>query len=228
MKRGRPSQARKALARARRAPPPPPPPPAAEKAFDARDLFRLETRFVELRRDKQRDEVEQTIELGEILIEAKPKLSRTYHLWLSKRLHVQSSTAANYQTLAKFAGEKPGVIHRWKELGTSKLYRLARITDKGLGKALATPGLAEMTDRQFAALTKPFVARTRKVTGNMTAHGIRQEVQGFTRKLDEREVPEIDKPEILAGLKKDLVGLIRAARAFLGKLPRWPKAGAKG
>jgi hypothetical protein len=207
----RPSKILQALERARL-------PASASDPLDDPRIARLAERFSELRREAFRNLVDRGIELGEILLEARPLLKGHYHRWLEERLEVQDGTARNYVALAALAHQEPGVIQRWKELGPSKLYRLARISPGGRREVLRAEGLREMTDFEFSALTRRHVLSVRKVTGNMRAHGLRMKVRSFAKLLEGTRLPRIEDAAMRAGLRDDLLELGRRARSLAASL----------
>jgi hypothetical protein len=131
---------------------------------------------------------------------------------------VDRATAANYAALARLASEAPGIVQHQKELGASKLYRVARVPAAARRRLLRTPRLAEMSDAEFAALTAPLVPRRRKVSGNMKAHGLRMRVRAFSDRLRAFRPGPIDDPDMRAALREDLVEAARLARALWSRL----------
>jgi hypothetical protein len=75
-----------------------------------------------------------------------------------------------------------------------------------------------MTDREFAALAAPHVVKTRTVSGNMRLHGLRMKVQGMTDRLRGATLARADDDQVVAGLRRDLQDLARAAREVLSRL----------
>ena len=111
------------------------------------------------------------------------------------------------------------LIERHKDLGVSRLYRIARLPPDARAALLATPGLARLTDGEFAHLvadTEPAPARL--VTGNMRGHGLRVKAQAMTQKLRGQRAPQIADADMRLAVKKDLLELSRAARELADKI----------
>lgn len=206
----RPAKIDKALARARKRPPADP--------LDAPAIVAITKEFLALKVDIYRTLVDKAIELGQILIRAKPLMKGHYERWEHDHLGIDPNTGDNYVALAKLAEKSPRIIHRWKELGPSKLYRLAHLKPSARQTVLQTPGVSGMIDARFADLTGRYVVRRRKVTGNMRAHGVRMRVQAYTRKLTATKLTAVADASIRSGLRADLQELIRAARALAATL----------
>lgn len=192
----------------------------APVALDIPEVTALTERFHELRRQGARTIVDLSIELGAILEEGRKVLAGSFHRWLRERIGIEPQTARNYLALARMARESPGVIERWKELGASKLYRVARLPRDGQRAVLRAPRLAEMTDREFKDVTAPFLVQERKVTGNMRAHGLRMKLQSFRRDLAAARISGIQDDTIRDGLREDLESLGRTVETLLGRLDK--------
>lgn len=191
---------------------------ASPVTLDSPPVGKFTERFLELRRQGFRDLVDMAVELGEILIQARPLLRGVYQKWLREHLGVDPATAENYVALARLSKEAPHVIQRWKELGPTKLYRVARLPPPGRSAIFKVRGLADMTDGEFVEVTARYLVRRRKVTGNMRAHGLRMKVQGFTQRLARTRLPAIEDDQLRSDLRRDLVELARRVRELLGKL----------
>src|SRR4051812_48734485 len=87
----------------------------------------LAARFHEARRQALRTLVDMTVEAGQVLLEAQRRLGPSYARWLRERLHLEPSTARNYVSMARLAAESPWAVERYKQLGASKLYQVARL-----------------------------------------------------------------------------------------------------
>jgi hypothetical protein len=209
---GRALIAVKALPRARVRPPP------VDPLEDSR-VARLTERFLELKRQVYRNLVDVAVELGEILEEGKEILGKSYPRWLDDGLGIERRTAGNYLSLARVARESPGTVQRWKELGATKLYQLARIPAAARREVLRKEGLQGMGDREFSALIRPHVVRRRTVTGNMRAHGFRMKVRAFLETIEGARLPGIESAEIRSGLRRDLLLLSRRAVELARRLP---------
>jgi len=182
--------------------------------LESKDILLLSTRFIELRAQLFRDLVETTVELGQVLREARPLLHGHWARWL-QRMQLTPRTAVNYMRLAQLAEQSPRIVTEWKELGTSKLYRVAALPPparKTLLKRSERDGLLQMNDREFAALTKPHMARRRKVTADMRVHGLRMKLAAWSKTLAAAKTRGIKSPELKRGLDEDLAALIRVAR----------------
>lgn len=178
----------------------------------------LTARFVEVRAAWFRDTVDAVVQMGEILREGRERLSGSYGRWVEERLHLDRSTAQNYVRLAEYARHAPGEFERHKQLGISKLYKIARLPVEARRAVLATPELSRLTDGEFHSLTASSLPPARKPSGNMKAHGLRMRVQAATAVVRRAPPSHIGNPEMRAGLKKDLIELARAARALAGKI----------
>lgn len=187
-------------------------------ALEAPEVVRATERFLELRRQILRDAVDTIVELGQILMETRPLLRGHYHRWLTERLHIEPSTASNYMDLARLADASPGSIQRGKELGIAKLYQVARLEPAGRRTVLRAPGLERMNDLQFSTLVARHRVSTRRVTGNMKAHGLRMKVQAFADVLEGIRRMSVDNPAVRAGLAADLRRVERAASGLRRRL----------
>jgi hypothetical protein len=177
-------------------------------------VVRFTERFLELKQQAFRDLVDTAVELGEILVEARKALWGNYRRWIRERLQIDRSTADNYSALARLARESPAVIQRWKELGPSKLYQIARLPAPGRRAVLRLPRLQERTDREFSELVRPHRVLRRKVTGNMRAHGLRMKVEAWIRTLDGERLPRVENGALRVRLRQRLLDLARRARAL--------------
>jgi hypothetical protein len=186
--------------------------------MDAPAVLRLTERFLELRREIFRNLVDRAVELGELLLEARPLLRGQYQRWLRERLGVDGGTAENYLRLARLARDSPGVLQRWKELGVSKLYRIARLPAPARKKVLRLDRLAAMSDREFSEATSDYLPPLRKVSDNMRAHGLRMRLRAFTGVVAATRALEITDDRLRAGLRADLAALARALRALGGRI----------
>jgi hypothetical protein len=207
---GRPSKVTTALVRAELV--------TATEPLDAREVVRLTARFLELKREAFRSLVDRAIELGELLLEGKGVLRGHYMRWLRERLGIEHQTGENYVHLARLAHDSPAIIQRWKELGPSKLYRLARLPPEGRRVVLKRRDVPQMTDREFSELTDKHLVRRRKVTGNMRAHGLRMQVRAFSGTVRQSRIPDIEAPALRAGLKAEIAGLVRVLRELSARL----------
>lgn len=186
--------------------------------LDAPAVQTLTARFVEVRATWFRDTVDAVVQMGEILREARERLPRVYTRWVEERLHLDRSTAQNYVRLAEYARHAPGELERHKQLGISKLYKVARLPVEARRALLATPDLVRLTDGEFHELTASSLPPARKPTGNMKAHGLRMRVQAATAVVRRAPPGQIGNPEMRAALKKDLLELARAAREMAGRI----------
>jgi hypothetical protein len=178
-------------------------------------IERLSERFLELHREGFRTAVNLVVELGQILLEAKPRLRGSYARWLD-RLGVSPQTARNYESLAQLSARHPGVIEQWKELGPAKLYRIGALSQEGrraILKPNAAPRLQAMNPREFAELTRRYVVERRKVTPEMKAHGLRMKLAAWVQALEAVRLGGITSEEMRAGLLGDLGALGKAAAA---------------
>jgi len=184
----------------------------------ARDaaLERLTARYLELRQQAFRDAVDTVIELGEILIQVEALLGREFGDWLD-RVATADRTAHNYVALAELAEEQPGVIQTWKELGPTKLYRIAHLpasSRRALLKPSQAEKLADATDREFAEIVAPYVVKKRKVTADMRAHGLRMKVKAWTNTIRSTRVRGIKDADLRKGLDAELGELVRGIEAL--------------
>ncbi|MEK6609152.1 MAG: hypothetical protein AABZ30_15950 [Myxococcota bacterium] len=206
---GRPVKAAQALVRARA---------HALVSLDDTRVVRLTERFLELRRQAFRDAVDTVAELGEILREGRTLLAGVYLRWTEDRLGIDYKTARNYEALAHLAAEAPDVIQRFKELGPSKLYRVARLAPAARRVVLRTPDLHDMTDQAFAEVVAPYIVKGRPVTGNMRAHGLRMKAQAFGERLRRLRLPAIRDDAMRAGLRDDLIALADEIKRLASRL----------
>ena len=164
MKTGRPSKITKALALVKKSPAPAiTPAPAVGKA-DLTDpkLIALAARFQELQQQTFRDLVEAAVELGGILLQARPLAAGSFGAWLEE-VGVSHASAMNYMGMATLAKHQPQLIERWKELGPTKLYQVARLPAEAQKDVLQTKKrdeILQMNDREFAALVEPHLPKS--------------------------------------------------------------------
>lgn len=178
----------------------------------------LATRFEELRRQGLRTLVDLAVELGELLLAARPLLHRSFGTWTRERLGLEHSTAGNYVAMALMARQSPQVIERHKELGVSKLYQLARLPAPARQELLRRPDLGSKTDRELKRLVDPYRERTRKVTGNMRAHGLRQKLASYTAALKTARLGRLTDDDLREALREDLRTLRRVVDEALDRL----------
>lgn len=191
---------------------------APSSPIDTPEAIALAGRFQELRREGMRTLVDLAVSLGQILIEAKRALKGSYHVWLRERLGLEQSTARNYVAMGQLAREAPAVVERHKELGAAKLYQVARLLPEARHEVLARRDLPQLNDRQFHAVVAPHRTRSRKVTGNMRAHGLRLKIQSYTRTITAARPGRITDDETLAALKRDLAALQGAVETLAARL----------
>ena len=180
-------------------------------------LVDLTRRFRHRRARMYGDAVEAVVELGRILIEGKERVPGRFLKWLDD-LEVEQPTASRYMRLARLAEEDGGLVRRWKALGTTKLYRIASLPGEAQAKVLrpAEAGrLLGMNDREFSAHTKPLLKRRRTTTVDMSAHGLRMQVQAWIDDLKKAVVAGIQSETIREGLQDDLKTLIKEAHRVL-------------
>jgi len=197
LKKGRPSKAVKILAASGGRKP---------EALSGTQVLRLSERFLELRRQLFRDAVDTAIELGEILEEGKGVLPRAYGRWLD-RLGVTRATANNYVRLAVLARDEPGVIQSWKELGSSKLYRVASLTTRGRKSVLKgrqSSRLLDMTQKEFTEFTAPYMRLKRKTSPDQRAHGLRMKVRSWSEDLHGTPLAGVRNQALRESLREDL------------------------
>ena len=193
------------------------PPSARDLAYEA--AREHEARFLEARRGLVRDTVDAVVAMGGILRAARHALGAGYLPWVSDRLGIDRTTAANYVVVAELARHSPAVIERHQDLGVTRLYRLGRLPPEPRAAVLATPGLARLTDSEFATLLAGSEAPpARRVTGNMRGHGLRIKAHAMVEKLREQRAPRIADPQMRAAVKEQLLELSRAARELADKI----------
>ena len=179
---------------------------AARATIEATEAA-LAARFHEVRRQGLRTLVEVSVECGRVLLEARVALRGRYRLWLKEQLRLERSTAANYISIATLARAAPALVERHKDLGVSKLYQVARLEPDARDEVLGTPDIATMNDRQFQKVVSPHRKRTRKVTGAMRAHGMRERVKSFSARLAGWRPGRIAEAEARKELRDDLRAL---------------------
>ncbi|MEK6608327.1 MAG: hypothetical protein AABZ30_11745 [Myxococcota bacterium] len=197
-------------------------PPKSADPLDDPEVRRLEERFLELRTQLYRNAVETAAEMGELLRRARPHLSGHYHRWLG-RMGLSGETAANYERLAALADAAPRILVQWKELGATKLYRIARMTPEGRRRLLsrARPDdLIALNDRDFAERTRGFIERRRKVTSSMRAHGFRMKMRAWSAavKTFADVCGGVEDAQLCRDLRGEIERLARELRALAARL----------
>lgn len=182
--------------------------PAPASPIDSPEAAALAARFHEARRQGARTLVELAVELGQILLEGQRSLDLAFRPWLRERLGLELSTAHNYMAMGRLAREAPAMLERHKDLGASKLYQVARLEAPGRHAVLSTPGIAQLTDRDFKRVVDPHRPRRRKVTPAMRAHGLREKLKSYTTAIG------AFKPGKLAGAEAMRAGLLADAKAL--------------
>src|SRR5262245_39727625 len=104
----------------------------------------LTARFLEVRTQVVRQLVEAGVEMGQILEEGRKRFGGYYAEWVTERLGLVVTTAANYVALYRLARHSPALVERHRELGVAKLYKLARVSTERRDELLRTPGLLQM------------------------------------------------------------------------------------
>lgn len=184
--------------------------------LESRAMIRLAARFQELRRQLFRDAVDTAVEMGDILREGRALSGNRYSHWL-EQLGITYATGRNYESLALLAEEQPRILQRFKELGPTKLYRIALLDDEGrkaVTESLGPEKLVAMNLEEFSAVTKPYVKKRRRVTADMRAHGLRQKVRSWNDTLRAARIGAIRGD----GLRKDLGKKLKALAAIAAKL----------
>jgi hypothetical protein len=213
MKRGRPTKAGRAIARA-----------VVPQVLDA-TIASLTTRFHELKEQLLRDAVETMREMGEILEQGAARLGRRrYGAWVEQDLGISRAAASNYVRVLELSRTTPRLFLDWKELGASKMVRLARVAPRrrrtAVRKKLRGKDVHEMTDAEFAVVTRPYIEHKRKVTGNMRAHGLRMKARALHATLERAcgELSDVSDAAIRTALRADLEALARVARRLRARL----------
>lgn len=182
-------------------------------------LERLAGRFAEVRSQSYRYLVDASRDAGDVLVQARRLLPDPYDFnrW-RETLDVSRASAANFLNVAALAHHAPAIYERWRGLGPSKIYRLARLSPRARDAVLAKPGIEAMNDAAFALLCFPHEESPDNVTPNMLGNGLVQKTLGMRRKLDDWELPPITSDEVRKNLKQGLLELARKARALAGQL----------
>jgi hypothetical protein len=190
----------------------------APRGLDPR-LERLAGRYTEIRSQAYHYMVDSSRDAGVVLDEARKVLTdpRDFNRW-TEALGVSRGTVTNFINVARMARHSPGLYDRWRSLGPSKMYRVARLVPAAREAVLATPGIAEMNDAVFARLCSPLETVPVAVTGNMRGNGLVQKARGMSDKLDRWKLPKITSKAVRDNLKQGLLELARKARALAGKL----------
>lgn len=181
MKRGRPAKIGQVLEAAKKL-------PATQADLQDPRMVALTARFRELQHQAFRDLVGAAVELGQLLVEGKTLISGRYAEWLDE-LGVSRKSADNYMSMYQLARQHPDVIERWKELGPTKLYQVARLPD-GSHREVLQPKkreeILQMNDREFTALVTPHLPKSRvTVTPAQKASGLRQKAVSWRNQLGE-------------------------------------------
>jgi len=209
---GRPSKARAILVRAKDTLP--------TSGPSEQRLERLSGRFGEIREQSYRYLADSSRDAGLVLEEARKILvaKADFNQWRAS-LGVSRTSATNFVNVARLARQAPAVYERWRILGPTKLYRVARLAPAGRTAVLAKPGIEELTDAEFALLCAPHETEpTVEVTGNMVGQGLVQKALGMNGKLGAWQLPAITSDEIRRQLKKELLQISRQARELARKL----------
>jgi hypothetical protein len=180
----------------------------------------LTERYQELRRQAFRDAVDLTIELGQIVIDVHARLREGFGAWLDE-VGTTERTARNYVALARLAAEAPGIVQRWKELGPSKLYKVATLPAPARSKVLRKADgekLLKATDEEFAAIVAPYSTQGRRVTAEMRAHGMRMKVQAWAQQVKSARLSGIEDAAKKAELRAEIASLVRALEALARSL----------
>lgn len=188
-----------------------------------RQIDRLSSRFLELRQQLARDAVESMREMGRVLQQARALLDRDYGRWIEDELGISRAAGSNYERVYELSQTTPRLFIDHKELGASKMIRLARVVPKMravvLKQKTAKKTTADMTDAEFALITKPYLQRPRKISGNMKAHGLRMKLRALTQTLrTATRYPKITDANMRKRLIADLKATAVAANSLARKL----------
>ena len=188
----------------------------------ARRVDRLTARFRSLNDQLRRDAVETIREMGELLAQGAELLRGSYTEWIDDDLDISRTAAGNYRRIFELSESTPALFVKWKEIGASKMIRLARMEprkrERAVQKKLSGKDVFAMTDADFALATKEFVTRSRTVTNNMRAHGLRMKVSALTSFVRDGLSFVPDKPDVRQALHRDLAALVAAAQRLQKKL----------
>lgn len=216
MKRGRPSKAMAVAGKAKTVV------TAAQRAARGRRMQRMTASFLVLKEQLRRDAVETIREMGKILQEGATLLRGTYTEWIEGELGISSAAARNYRRIFELSESSPALFVDWKEIGASKMIRLARMPPgkraRAVQKKLRGKDVFAMTDAEFAVATESFVTRKRTVTNNMKAHGLRMKVNALNSFLREGLSLVPDKADVRRSLHRDLATLIATAQRLQKRL----------
>ncbi len=137
---------------------PPPPDP-----LEAPEIRRLTEEYLRLRASGESHAVEATIEMGQKIRTAKPKIRGRVERWFREDLHVSKVTASHQQALAEFADRDPSAVTALRLLGVAKLFRVCRLQKRGV-TALRRHTLDDLVAMSLRRFTK-FTNRHRLTPG---------------------------------------------------------------
>lgn len=189
-------------------------------ALQDTEVRALTARFAELRLELFRDAVDTVIEMGKLVSEIRPLVKGQFLAWLAS-VGVSAAAAHNYETLAGFAEDHPGLVQKWKELGPTKLYRVVDMTPEGRQAVLRLPDkqrLVRAPEPRFMEVTEEYVRLRRVVTPAMRAHGLRMKVQAWDATVREADLAGLAKADVRAGLRTDLLDLCKLLHALADRL----------
>jgi hypothetical protein len=156
-----------------------------KKLLDPKDpeARRIADRIASLRGTLSRDSAESVVEIGAELEAAAARMhDRDYRAWLEDVVDMSREGAMNYRRLHQMSLESPAVFLRYKTLGPSKLYQIARLPRArrlpALRARLSGKSAHEMSDAEFQLAIAPFRPPSRRrVTPKMRAHGLRMRIR---------------------------------------------------
>jgi hypothetical protein len=179
----------------------------------------LTERYLELRQHAFRTSVDMAIEQGEIILSIQRRVGGGLTAWLT-RVGTRKTTAYNHAALARLAKEQPSVIQDWKELGPSKLYKIAKLPAPSRQKVLRA-GAAKLrgsSDEEFAEMVAPFTQRKRKVTPDMRAHGFRMRVRAWGERARQVRIDGVEDDVLKADLRREIDALFEVLREVRKRL----------
>jgi hypothetical protein len=149
-------------------------------------MKRIGAQVIALRARKERDYLERCLEMGRLLRQARTRLAHgSWRPWLRDVAKLGKSSAHNYVSLSTWAEEKPQELRRWRSLGASKLFVVAKASDRARAdlRKLSTRKLADMSvpelrlvvARSSMGRTEPSVSR-RIARLRRRMHGVVREV----------------------------------------------------
>jgi hypothetical protein len=200
-----------------------------------RELSRRKELFLEADAADREDACGRILHKGRLVLEMRLLHGKCAWEGVLRELHISRRTAGNYMALYLFSANHPDLYERFRRLGPTKLYRLARIApDRLKHVTLETPvstkdgtvSLGAATDRQLESfLREMFPARRR--TRAEKVRDAASRITTLTAKWPQGEAVSLETLEMATGALRAAANVMAGMATLARDGPSSPGADAR-